>query len=353
MINFIKFILLFLIYFNQSFSNELVNLRYGSNEEKKRIVLDLRNDVIFDTRTFPNKIEITFKTKIKFTDNFKKKNNLNELLFNQSNNTLTLSFDRLIFKPNIYLLQKKKNKFARIVIDYSLEKIKKKTIVIDPGHGGRDSGAVGINKNFEKHITLKVAKILKEKFKKKSNYEVILTRSSDNYLKLKTRTKIAKKNNADIFISLHADYHKNPRTRGISFYTLSERASDKEAAALARRENKSDLIDGVDLSNETSEVTNILLDLTKRETLNQSSSLVNYLINSFEGEINLLNRTHRYAGFAVLKSLDIPSVLVEMGYLSNKTDSKLLLTKKYQNKIAEKISDAVINYFVWKDKNLN
>ena len=353
MINFIKFILLFLIYFNQSFSNELVNLRYGSNEEKKRIVLDLRNDVIFDTRTFPNKIEITFKTKIKFKDNFKKNNNLKELLFNQSNITLTLIFDRPIFKPNIYLLQKKKNKYARIVIDYSLQKIKKKTIVIDPGHGGKDSGAIGINKNFEKHITLKVAKILKKKFKKKSNYEVILTRSSDYYLKLKTRTKIAKKNNADIFISLHADYHKNPRTRGISFYTLSERASDKEAAALARRENKSDLIDGVDLSNETSEVTNILLDLTKRETLNQSSSLVNYLINSFEGEINLLNRTHRYAGFAVLKSLDIPSVLVEMGYLSNKTDSKLLLTKNYQNKIAEKISDAVINYFVWKDKNLN
>ena len=172
-----------------------------------------------------------------------------------------------------------------------------------------------------------------------------MTRVDDRYLKLRERTRIAKKNNADIFISLHADYNKKSKNaRIVILYTLSERASDKEAEALARRENKSDLIDGVDLSNETSEVTNILLDLTKRETLNQSSSLVNFLIETFEGKIKLLHRTHRYAGFVVLKSLDIPSVLIEMGYLSNKRDSKLLLTKEYQNKIADKISDAVIEY---------
>jgi N-acetylmuramoyl-L-alanine amidase len=348
LINFIKFILLFFIYFNQSFSDELVNLRYGANDDKKRIVLDLKKDLIFDSRVFSKKIEITFKKRIKIKDKFKYQNNLKKIFFDDSNNTLNLVFDRSIYKPNIYLLKKKKNEFSRIVIDYSLRKIKKKTIVIDPGHG-----AVGIHKNLEKNITLKVGLLLKKKFMKKTNFEVILTRVDDRYLKLKDRTKIAKKNNADIFISLHADYNKNPRTRGLSFYTLSEKASDKEAEALARRENKSDLIDGVDLSNESSEVTNILLDLTKRETLNQSSSLVNYLISSFEGKINLLHRTHRYAGFVVLKSLDIPSVLIEMGYLSNKNDSKLLLTNDYQNKIADKISDAVIEYFVWKEKNIN
>lgn len=353
MINFIKFILLFFIYFNQSFSDELVNLRYGANDDKKRIVLDLKRDLIFDSRIFSDKIEITFKKKIKLIGKYKYQNNLNKFFFDDSNNTLNLFFDRIIYKPNIYLLKKKNNKFSRIVIDYSLKKIKKKTIVIDPGHGGKDSGAIGIHKNLEKNITLKVGLLLKKKFKKKTNFEVILTRLDDRYLKLRDRTKIAKKNNADIFLSLHADYNKNPRTRGLSFYTLSEKASDKEAEALARRENKSDLIDGVDLSNESSEVTNILLDLTKRETLNQSSSLVNYLIDSFEGKINLLHRTHRYAGFVVLKSLDIPSVLIEMGYLSNKNDSKLLLTKGYQNKIADEISDAVIEYFVWKEKNVN
>ena len=103
-----------------------------------------------------------------------------------------------------------------------------------------------------------------------------MTRKKDIFLKLRSRTKIAKENNADIFISLHADYNRNSRARGISLYTLSERASDKEAVALARRENRSDLIDGIDLSDETSEVTSILLDLTKRDTLNQSSLLVKF-----------------------------------------------------------------------------
>ena len=193
--------------------------------------------------------------------------------------------------------------------------------------------------------------MLKEKFEKETSYKVILTREKDFFLKLRSRTRIAKENNADIFISLHADFNRNKRARGISLYTLSEKASDKEAAALARRENRSDLIGGIDLTTESSEVTSILLDLTKRDTLNQSSLLVNFLIKSFKKEMNLLQRTHRSAGFAVLKSLDIPSVLMEMGYLSNKQDSKLLVTESYQKKLSEKIVRAVINYFDWKDKN--
>ena len=108
MINFIKFILLFLIYFNQSFSDELVNLRYGANDDKKRIVLDLRKDLIFDSRVFSKKIEITFKGKIKIKDKFKYQNNLKKIFFDDSNNTLNLVFDRSIYKPNIYLLKKKK-----------------------------------------------------------------------------------------------------------------------------------------------------------------------------------------------------------------------------------------------------
>ena len=180
---------------------------------------------------------------------------------------------------------------------------------------------------------------------------MILTRDKDIFLKLRNRTKIAKKNNADLFISLHADYNRNASARGISLYTLSEKASDKEAAALARRENRSDLIDGIDLSDETSEVTSILLDLTKRDTLNQSSLLVKFLIKSFKNDLNLLQRTHRSAGFAVLKSLDIPSVLLEMGYLSNKKDSRLIISEDYQRKLSNKIVKAVINYFNWKAKN--
>jgi N-acetylmuramoyl-L-alanine amidase len=351
LITFLKYIFILFIYCNQSYSNELVNLRFGSNEEKKRIVLDLSNDTTFNHKIYSKKIEINFKKKFRLNKKFKTKNNLERLVFDEKSNKLTLFFNVTIFSPNIYFLKKKNHKYSRIVIDYSVKKIVKKTIVIDPGHGGKDSGAVGLYKNLEKKITLQVGLLLRDKFKNNTNYRVILTRNEDKYLKLRTRTKIAKKNNADIFISLHADYNQNPRTRGISIYTLSENASDKESAALAKRENRSDLIEGIDLSSETSEVTSILLDLTKRETLNQSSFLVKFLIKEFKNDMNLLQRTHRYAGFTVLKSLDIPSVLIEMGYLSNKNDLKLLTTNQYQKKLADKIVKAVINYFDWKDKN--
>ncbi len=351
MIYFFKLIFIFIIYFNQAYSNELVNLRFGTNGEKNRIVLDLSEDTPFNYKIYDKKIEIIFKKSVKVNESLKVKNNLDSIDYSPKTMKLTLNFNKIIFSTNIYLLKKKKNIHSRIVIDYSLKKQKQKVIIIDPGHGGKDSGAVGIFKNLEKDITLKVGLLLKKKFEKQTNFKVILTREKDFFLKLRSRTKIAKKNNADIFISLHADYNRNSRARGISLYTLSEKASDKEAAALARRENRSDLIDGIDLTEETSEVTSILLDLTKRDTLNQSSLLVKFLIKSFKNDLNLLQRTHRSAGFAVLKSLNIPSVLLEMGYLSNKKDSKLLMNNEYQNKLTDKIVKAVINYFDWKDKN--
>ncbi len=351
MINLLKLIFLFIITSNQAYSDELVNLRFGSSEEKKRIVLDFTQDTFFKHKVFEKKIEISFKNKIKINPDVKQKNKYVKLNYDKSLNKITLSFNKNIFSTNVYLLKKKQNIHSRIVIDYFNKNNRKRIVIIDPGHGGKDSGAVGIYKNLEKNITLKVGLLIKEEFKKYPNFRIILTRDKDYFIKLRNRTKIAKQNNADIFISLHADFNRNSRARGISLYTLSERASDKEAAALARRENRSDLIDGVDLSSETSEVTSILLDLTKRDTLNQSSHLVNFLINSFKKDMNLLQRTHRYAGFAVLKSLDIPSVLIEMGYLSNKQDSKLLMTEEYQKKLSKKIVKAIIEYFYWKDKN--
>lgn len=351
MANFFKFIFFLIIYINQAYSNELVNLRFGSDDKKKRIVLDLLEDSSFSHNVFEKKIKIKFNKQIKINEKIKVKDNLKSIFYDTNSNILTLNFKKSIYSPNIYLLKKKHNVFSRIVIDFSINNKKRKTIIIDPGHGGKDSGAVGIFKNLEKNITLKVGLMLKDKFEKETNYKVILTRNKDFFIKLRNRTKIAKKNDADIFISLHADYNRNKNARGISLYTLSEKASDKEAAALARRENRSDLIGGVDLTTESSEVTSILLDLTKRDTLNQSSHLVKFLIKSFKNEMNLLQRTHRSAGFAVLKSLDIPSVLIEMGYLSNKHDSKLLITESYQKKLSDKIVKAVINYFDWKDKN--
>ena len=349
------YIIYFLIFFYSSelFSAEIENVRYGSNAEFDRIVLDITNDITFRNEILTNLIKIKFDEKILVNKTLKKNIDLTELKFDDSSNTIILSFKKNIYSPNIYFLKKKKNKYARIVIDYKKKKKIKKIIVIDPGHGGRDSGTVGVSKTLEKNITLKVGLLLKKEFNKYDDFDVILTRERDIFIKLQERTRIAKKSNASIFISLHADYNKNRRTRGISLYTLSERASDKEAEALARRENRSDLFGNVDFSSESSEVTNILIDLTKRETLNQSSHLVNFMIKEFKNDMNLLKRAHRFAGFAVLKSLDIPSVLLEMGYLSNKSDSKLLNRKDYQKKISENIVKAVQNYFNWVEKNNN
>jgi N-acetylmuramoyl-L-alanine amidase len=326
-------------------------LRFGSSEEKRRIVIDLSNDVSFSNEIFESKVVFKFTQKVKFKYKLKKNDLLSRVEFDEKLNRITLFFDYKIFSPNVLFLKKKNNKYSRIVLDFLRSNENKKIIVIDPGHGGKDSGAIGVKKDLEKKITLDVALLIKKKFEKNKNYKVILTRNTDRYLKLRERTAIAKKKNADIFISLHADYNVNKKIRGVSFYTLSENASDKQAEALARRENKSDLIDGVDLSDETSEVTNILIDLTKRETLNQSSYLVNFLIKQFKNDMNLLQRTHRFAGFAVLKSLDIPSVLIEMGYLSNLEDSKLLVTNKYKTRLTNNIFKAIQNYFYWKDKN--
>ena len=330
---------------------EIYNLRYGSNAEVKRIVLDISDNVTFKTKVSHNKIEIKFDKILFLKKKITKNNDLKEINFDTVNNSIILNFKRSIHSPNIYFLKKNNNKYARVVIDYKKKQKKRKIIVVDPGHGGKDSGAVGITKKLEKNITLKVALLLKKEFSKYEEFRVILTREKDVYLKLRERTEIAKNSNADIFISLHADFNKNRRTRGISLYTLSERASDKEAEALARRENRSDFLGNVDLSSENSEVTNILIDLTKRETLNQSSHLVNFLIKDIKNEMNLLKRAHRFAGFTVLKSLDIPSVLIEMGYLSNKEDSKLLVSNNYQKKITSNIVKAVKNYFDWIEKN--
>ena len=349
----IKTIIYFLFFFYSSelFSLEIKNVRFGSNADAKRIVFDISNDVTFKNNVLEKKIEIKFDKKLILEKPFKKNEDLKEINFDKTNNLIILTFKRNIHSPNIYFLKKKNNKYARVVIDYKNKQKKRKIVVVDPGHGGRDSGAVGITKQLEKNITLKVALLLKKEFRKYDEFHVILTREKDVYLKLRERTKIAKNSNADIFISLHADFNKNRRTRGISLYTLSEKASDKEAEDLARRENRSDFLGNVDLTSESSEVTNILIDLTKRETLNQSSHLVNFLIKDIKSEMNLLKRAHRFAGFTVLKSLDIPSVLIEMGYLSNKEDSKLLVSNSYQKKITSNIVKAVKNYFDWIENN--
>ena len=221
----------------------------------------------------------------------------------------------------------------------------KKIIVLDPGHGGKDPGAIGAyGKTYEKNITLAMGKELKAILEKKG-YKVYLTRSTDIFIPLRQRVRIAQRYKADLFMSIHADSALNRNAKGLSVYTLSEKASDKEAAALAERENKVDIIGGVDFSENSKEINDILISLSQTDSRNKSSKFATYMVNEMSKTVKLVNNTHRFAGFAVLKAPDIPSVLLEMGYLSNRNEEKLLKQSSYRKKLATSASKAIDRYF--------
>ena len=221
----------------------------------------------------------------------------------------------------------------------------KPMIILDAGHGGKDSGAIGRAGTYEKHVTLSYVKALKKALLNSGKYRVALTRSTDRYIKLRDRVKIAHQSKGDLFISLHADSHRNRKTRGLSVYTLSERASDKEAAALARKANKAEIISDVDLDQENDEVASILIDLVQRDTKNKSSQFAEILTSELKRDVRLLGNPHRFAGFRVLTAADIPSVLIELGYLSNKTEERNLKSSSYRNKLIHAIARSVDRYF--------
>lgn len=221
----------------------------------------------------------------------------------------------------------------------------KPLIVIDAGHGGQDPGATGLHDTHEKIITLNYAKSLRTALVETGRYRVELTRDDDSYILLPERVAIARRAKADLFISIHADSNPRAQAQGLSIYTLSETASDDEAAALAERENKSDIISGIDLNTTDPDVANILIDLTQRETLNKSSNLADSIVRAMQkNRINTLESTHRFAGFRVLKAPDVPSVLIELGFLTNPEDERLLLSPDYRNRIINGIVEGIDHY---------
>jgi len=223
---------------------------------------------------------------------------------------------------------------------------KKRVVIIDPGHGGVDPGTIGISGIYEKHITLSMARDLKRQLEQTGRFKVLMTHERDVFVRLRDRVRMARDAKGDLFISIHADSVRNRAIKGPAVYTLSEKSSDKEAQELAEKENKADLIAGVDLTHETPEVTNILIDLAQRESMNQSSRFATLLIKELKRKTKVLRNTHRFAGFAVLKAPDIPSVLVEMGFLSNPEDERALRSRRYRSRLAAAVTKAVSNYFV-------
>ena len=220
-------------------------------------------------------------------------------------------------------------------------------VVIDPGHGGIDNGTVAATGEHEKQIVLDFALALRERLEKGGKYRVVLTRSDDTFIPLAERVQIARTNKASLFISLHAD--ALPRgegdAQGATIYTLSETASDVEAARLAETENRADVIGGIDLSEEPSEVADILIELTQRETKTFSGRFARQIVGELKSVARLHKKPLKSAGFRVLKATDVPSVLVELGYVSNKDDLQHLVSDSWRSRTVGSLAQAIDTFF--------
>ncbi|WP_445558067.1 N-acetylmuramoyl-L-alanine amidase [Ochrobactrum sp. A-1] len=214
------------------------------------------------------------------------------------------------------------------------------TVMIDPGHGGIDSGAESLSGIKEKDLTLAFGQELRDRLAQDKNIKVLMTRDDDTFLRLSERVRIARQHEADLFISIHADTINQHDIRGATVYTISDKASDSVARAMAERENRSDSLAGA-APEEQPEVTDILLDLTRRETHTFSLSFAEKVIHSLQGQVNLINNPHRFAGFQVLRAPDVPSVLIEIGYLSNAEDEKLISNPEWRKKLADRLAIAI------------
>ncbi|MFZ2996859.1 N-acetylmuramoyl-L-alanine amidase family protein [Sphingobium sp.] len=222
-------------------------------------------------------------------------------------------------------------------------------IVIDAGHGGHDPGAINKdNGKREKDVTLAIAQAIRDQLVKSGRVRVALTRDDDKFLVLQERYGIARKLGADLFISIHADAAENAQAHGATVYTLSETASDREASRLAARENKADIINGVNLGEQSGDVSSILIDLTQRESMNISANFARLLQREAAPFVPFRSAAHRFASLMVLKAPDTPSVLFETGYISNVDDAAFLSSREGQQKIARGVARAVEVHFARK-----
>lgn len=223
---------------------------------------------------------------------------------------------------------------------------KRPVVVIDPGHGGIDTGAKGAGGEEEKNVVLGFAHTLNTRLTAAGRYRVVMTREDDSFIALADRVKIARENGARLFLSIHADSLSDPfGVRGATVYTLSENASDAEAARLAEKENRADIIAGVNLTEEPDEVADILIDLARRETKVFSVRLANNLVGSARKAMRMNKNPQRSAGFLVLKAPDVPSALLELGYMTNKDDLTLMQSQAWRDKAAEALMQAIDGFF--------
>ncbi len=321
-------------------------------DNPERLVIDISNTVIGETLLNAD----LSKTPVKKVRHAKR---------GKRDLRIVLDLKRVV-KPSSFVLQKNEQYGDRLVIDlYDVKTDKGKAvtpavvktvpqkyrdviIAIDPGHGGEDPGAVG-KRVKEKNVVLAISKELQRLFNQEAGYQSFLIRTGDYYVPLRQRTRIARQHKADLFISVHADAFTNPRARGASVFALSDRGVTSEMARyLAERENRADLIGGdggVSLSDKDDVLAGVLLDLSMTASLSTSLDVGHHVLKSMGRISKLHSKQVEQAGFAVLKSPDMPSILVETGFISNPREAKLLKTERYRRKIANAVFRGVRGHF--------
>lgn len=373
-----KFLFPFLILFNFSnlLSNELSEiskLRIINTSEGSRIIIESERSIKYEVFSLKNPSRLVVDlAKIKFSDNFllpTKKGIVEKIRLGSFSNDIS----RIVFDLNkplenikTKLLRPSSGKKRMLYIELEsdnkvliskessnntntykkvISSKKRKTIVIDPGHGGKDPGTSFLGELTEKDIVLNFSKILKNKLID-NGYRVFLTREKDEFIKLNNRVEFAKKKGADLFISIHTDASIKESTRGLSVYTLSRKKMDKEAEKVANLENKGSVFSrkgliGINLQQGRSVIEHYHINKAFEKANTSSKEFSDILVNRVSEKSVLLNRPQRYAGFAVLKSPNYPSVLVELGFITNEKDRNNLKSRNWQSILANKFVDAI------------
>ena len=313
----------------------LSDIRYGIvAADKSRIIISLKSPAVLEDQqlqtlegeTYRLVLDISNSDQSEF-DAVMQEQDWNVVETPQDNN----SGEEIVSKGNRIRLSETKSSDKFVV-------------VLDAGHGGIDGGAEGRNGAIEKDITLNFVQDMQDAFSGMDGIELLLTRDSDQFMSLSARVQIARDSEADLFISIHADSIRQRSLRGASIYTLSREASDEFASNLADSENLTDVLAGLHIQNAPDDVTGILVDLARRETQGFSDVMADRIVDDFQGQIRLLNNPHRRAGFRVLLAPDVPSVLIELGFLSNLTDEKLLTDPKWRQKTATLLVKSISDY---------
>lgn len=364
-----RIIFVFFLCFICSFrllANEIKNIRVWAAPDNTRIVLDLKERSQYELFTLENPHRVVIDiAKAKFQAQVDEiaiiDSGIHRIRYGYHKDTTRIVFDlEKEAKVNSFLLEPNEAYGHRLVIDLSYQKATIKTlpqvkvvphnkkfiVAIDPGHGGEDPGAIGSKyQTQEKDVVLGVAKKLKKMIDSSPDMHAILIRSGDYYVGLRNRMKVAREKDADIFISLHADSFKDPRANGASVYVLSARGASSEAARwLAESENRADLIGGVTLEDKSDMLASVLLDLSQTATTTASFDLAESLLDELKHSTKLHQENVQRAGFAVLKSPDVPSVLVELGFISNKLGEQRLRQSRYQQQLARALYKGVKQY---------